>query len=224
MDKAYGRMQGMHRKIARRYGACLSEQTYRTSLAVSLLFFAGSLIVNFYAILFATEHASNPVADLILSNTPVFDVDYLFVYGTLFAATIAALIGMAYPKRLPFAFKAIALFLLIRSGFTSLTHLGPFTPYVASDFGNTITKTFFGGDRFFSGHTGLPFLGALGFWRETLIRYFFLATSVFFGIVVLLGHLHYSIDVFSAFFITYTIFQIAVWLFPKDYARFMSEQ
>ena len=44
-----------------------------------------------------------------------------------------------------------------------------------------------------------------------------LVASLVFGTAVLLGHLHYSIDVFSAFFITYAIFHLAIWLFPKDY-------
>ena len=64
---------------------------------------------------------------------------------------------------------------------------------------------------------------ALIFWHEKRARYFFLASSVYFGAIVLLGHLHYSIDVASAFFITYGIFHVAVWLFPKDYAVFLAE-
>jgi len=44
-----------------------------------------------------------------------------------------------------------------------------------------------------------------------------LAASLIFGAAVLFGHLHYSIDVFAAFFITYAIFHIAQKFFPKDY-------
>ncbi|MCL5009147.1 MAG: hypothetical protein M1400_02270, partial [Patescibacteria group bacterium] len=51
---------------------------------------------------------------------------------------------------------------------------------------------------------------------DRLLRYVFLAASVVFGAAVLLGHLHYSIDVFSAFFITYGIYRIAVKIFPAD--------
>jgi len=77
-----------------------------------------------------------------------------------------------------------------------------------------------GSDMFFSGHTGMPFLLALMFWEDKLARYISLTASCIFGAAVLFGHLHYSIDVFAAFFITYTIFQIAQKFFPEDYRLF----
>ncbi len=85
-----------------------------------------------------------------------------------------------------------------------------------------MSKFAFGGDLFFSGHTGLPFLMALVFWKKPILRYFFIASAIGFGAVVLLTHLHYSIDVLSAFFITYTIFHIAEFLFRKDRKLFYS--
>jgi hypothetical protein len=104
-----------------------------------------------------------------------------------------------------------------------LTHVAPFEAHYTYDFGERITNMFFGADQFFSGHTGLPFLGALAFWGIPKLRYFFLGSSLFFALIVLLGHLHYSIDVASAFFITYGIFHIAIWLFPGAFRLFMAE-
>ncbi|UVK57536.1 sphingomyelin synthase family protein (plasmid) [Mesorhizobium sp. AR02] len=78
----------------------------------------------------------------------------------------------------------------------------------------------FGGDLFFSGHTGAPFLLALMFWKDSRLRFAFLAAAVLFGAAVLLGHLHYSIDVFAAFFISYGVHDLARFLFRRDWEFF----
>jgi hypothetical protein len=114
-------------------------------------------------------------------------------------------------------------FVLIRSVFITLTHIGAFPDHAQIDYSLNIVKLFTrGGDLFFSSHVGLPFLLALVFWKNELIRALFIIASVFFAFVVLLAHLHYSIDVASAFFITYTIFHIARTFFKKDRAVFES--
>ncbi len=208
----------------RRYAHTFKREGFVRMLALAFAAFVASWFVNYYAIVFSTAYASNKVADLILSNVPVFHVADLFVYGTFVCAAIAALILIAHPKRLPFALFAIALFWFIRSGFVLLTHIAPFESSVASDFGPAIVAMFFGGDLFFSAHTGMPFLGALLFWRERGIRNFYLLSAAFFACVVLLGHLHYSIDVASAFFITYSIYHLALTLFPKSRDLFYGDE
>lgn len=216
-----------HREFFRRYRHYGAQQEFRVSVLLSVLTFAASLVASFYAIAYATERASNPVTDIVLSNMPVFNVDRLFVYGTVLVVFFGILLIAAHPKRIPFSLHTIALFYFVRAAFTSLTHLGPFPVSTVSsfDFGTLAGRFFFGfgGDLFFSGHTGLAFLMALIFWKSKKIRYFFLAASVYFGTIVLLGHLHYSIDVAAAFFITYGVYQIAVWLFPRDHALFYSD-
>ena len=216
-----------------KYSAQFSDKRFVWSLAAALIFFFASLIVNYYAALYAFERASNSVADIVLSNIPTFDVDWAFVYGPIIFWAIMAIYAFHDPKRLPFTLKSIALFVVIRSAFITLTHIGPFPDHINIDVAgmnlfSSITHgdLFFifssGGDLFFSGHTGLPFLLALVFWKDKLARWFYLFSSVFFGVVVLLGHLHYSIDVASAFFITFTIYSIAIYIFPKDRKRLLA--
>jgi len=150
------------------------------------------------------------------------DVDWIFIYGSFIFWLFVAVLCLMKPNRVPFALKSIALFVLIRSIFISLTHLGPFPDQIYINPESIINKFTSGADLFFSAHTGLPFLMALTFWNQKVLRIFFLTSSVVFGAVVLLGHLHYSIDVLSAFFITYTIFHLSEIAFAKERALFLN--
>lgn len=181
----------------------------------SVLFFGLAIgVIQPFSLKFATEVASNPVSDIILSNIPVFDVDLIFVYGMLLLIGFIAILCAHHPRRIPFMLNSLSLFIIIRCIFISLTHVGPFLPHTSTEFGPLITHLFFGADFFFSGHTGAPFLMALMYWREKLLRIVFLLWSVVFATIVLLGHLHYSIDVAAAYFITYSIYHLAVQFFP----------
>lgn len=207
----------------RLYGALLSNRAYLRSLAEGAAFLAASTIAIFAAVSYATVHASNYVTDFVLSRVGPFNVRFLFVYGTFTAFVITMGLLAWRPNRLPFALKAMALFLLVRAVFVALTHMAPspIDPQQPAPFFNSI---FYGSDLFFSGHTGLPFLAALAFWHIPPWRMFYLALTAFFGTVVLLGHYHYSIDVLAALFITHGIFQVSCWLFGRDYALFRSSQ
>ena len=207
----------------KKYFAHYKDKQFLISFFTAILLLGISLVINFYAGSYATRSASSPVTDIILSNIPVFNVGYIFTYGSMVFWIFIVLLSLYYPRKIPFTLESIALFTIIRAVFISLTHIGPFpTQLVMDSASNVMSKFTFGGDLFFSGHTGLPFLMALVFWEHKTLRYIFLISSVVFGIVVLMGHIHYSIDVFGAFFITYTIFHISRYLFKKDYKLFFS--
>ncbi len=214
--------------LIRRYSDFFGLTDYWFSALASIILFASSVYANYMASAYATTAASNAVTDLILDHVPVYDVDGYFVYGAVALIAFILLLLVVRPKRIAFTLYSLALFYFIRAGFITLTHIGPYPVHTAIEFTSSIgiflSKIFFGDDLFFSGHTGAPFLMALVFWREPLLRYIFLAWSVFLASVVLLGHIHYSIDVASAFFITFTIYHIAMWLFPKEYVLFLRDE
>ncbi len=208
------------KKVGQTYKAHFTKRAYLWALFSGSVMLIAALYVNFYASIYATTSASNSVTDIILSNVRVYDVDTLFIYGTLIFWYFFSFLCFIYPQRVPYLFKSISLFVLIRAVFISLTHIAPFATTVVITPVAIVNKFTFGADLFFSGHTGLPFLLALIFWKHKTLRVFFLFSSVFFAIVVLLGHIHYSIDVFAAFFITYTIHKLTTVLFKKDITFF----
>ncbi len=197
----------------------VSTLRYYASLLEAVIIFIVSVFATHYASKYAAIKAGNHVEDIILSNTRVYDFEFIFVQGAIMLSLFVIALCFKFRKTAPFVIKAASLFIIIRAMFVSLTHIGPYPLKLELESGllNFITS---GNDLFFSGHTGLPFLIALIFWDHKYIRYLFLVSSVIFGIIVLLSHLHYSIDVFAAFFITYTIYHIAIKLFSKDYEFF----
>ena len=200
----------------------VSKMRYYASLLEAIILFIGSVYATHFASKFAEIHAGGYVGDVILSNTRVYNFELVFVEGAILLSLFVITLCLRFRKTAPFLIKSVSLFIFIRSIFVSLTHIGPFPTKLvlesrALDF---ITS---GNDLFFSGHTGLPFLIALIFWNHVYIRSIFLAASVVLGATALLSHLHYSIDVFAAFFITYSIYHIAIKLFKKDYEFFTLE-
>ncbi len=200
----------------------------RARTLLAMLVFAASVVVSFLSITYATDRSSNSVTDFILSNTPVFDVDLQLIAGTFLLIAFIVYLCLHHPGRSPFVLFSLSAFFFIRSVFTSLTHIAPFPGHITAsiDLTTAVSKFLFGfgGDLFFSAHTGVPFLMALLFWQTPWLRNVFLASSVFFGTVVLLGHLHYSIDVLAAFFITYAIYHLCLWLFPNDHTAFLAQK
>ena len=183
-----------------------------------------SLLVNYGANVYVAIRGSNYVSDIFLDNLPTVNVGWIFFQGTAVFFLFIIWLLAKEPKKMPFVFKNIALFILIRSAFISMTHLAAPPGQPVLRLSNMFTEITSGNDLFFSLHTGLPFLMALIFWQNKRLRIFFIFVSLFFGASVLLGHLHYSIDVFAAFFITYGIFRIGRWLFPSDEKLFLESE
>lgn len=174
-------------------------------------FFVFSLIVNYYAVRYATVNAGPAVPDILLDTIPMIDTRFIDYYVPFYLQYVFFIFAVLQPKFLIFFLKSGALLILVRAMFVNLTNLG--IPE-----GTIPTMSFFtqGGDLFFSGHTAMPFLAALVFWHMRPMRYICLFLALFMGIEVLIGHQHYTIDVVAAPFITYGVFAISKKLFKKD--------
>ena len=100
-----------------------------------------------------------------------------------------------------------SLLLIIRSVFMIFTHLETPAGAITVSYPWFFRSLYFENDMFFSGHTAMTFLGFYLF-RRSWLRYVYLVGSIVMGIVVLAMHVHYSVDVLAAFFMTYGSYRI----------------
>jgi hypothetical protein len=208
------------KRIVQDYKEFLRHFPSILSSLAAFCFFLVSLIVNYYASHYAYVKKDNPVTDILLDNLPVVNMDNAFVIGTWIVVIFIIILLLSNPKKIPFTLKAMSVFIIIRSIFVMMTHLGP-SPLNTLSEPSEIGRAFsMGADLFFSGHTGMPFLFALMFWQNSKLRVVFLTISILAAAGVLLGHIHYSIDVASAYFITHGIFLLSTRWFKKDWDRF----
>lgn len=212
------------KELLQKHRSSWANREYSMSAVAGIFYLVASLILNFFTNRYAAANQSNFVSDIILDNIPVWNVQFLVTYGAIFFIFFVVALIVEEPKRLPFIVKSVALFVVIRAVFMTLTHIAP-SPDVIT-LGDSEILRFIGmnytSDLFFSGHTGFPFLLALIFWDHRKLRIAFMIISVILATSVLLGHLHYSIDVFAAYFITYTIFSMSERFFKRDYQLLVS--
>ncbi|MDP1689656.1 MAG: phosphatase PAP2-related protein [bacterium] len=199
------------------------------SLLTALFMLGFAYVIEHYANVYAFAYSARPtssfVGDFFLDNIPTIDLNVIIIEGALLSIILGTLYVLSKPRYVLFTLKALALFIIIRALFVSLTHVGFYPTHIDPGFGffdNIYSYLNFQLGFFFSGHTGLPFLLALIFWNNRRVRITFLLMSLVFGVAVLLAHIHYSIDVFAAPFMAYGIFCIARYLFPRDYVLITS--
>lgn len=152
------------------------------------------------AAFFSTKIAGPPLNDLMFSLFPYIDTG-IHNLALVFIEKLKYLI-LFFPAEVLFAVFSLASLVLVRSLFINLTHLG-----IPENSNPVISSGTFGGDLFFSGHVAFPFLMALVFWNNLVLRYFFLVISMVLGIDAVVGRYHYSIDVFAAPFVAYGVYK-----------------
>jgi hypothetical protein len=182
-------------------------------ILLSIFFFIVAIILNQLASNYSAKKNALPVSDLILDNLPSVNLGMLFVWGFL----AVVLVLLFYPlffkiKKFHIAVSQFSLLVIIRSFFITLTHLGLPIDSIRYYPTGIYNWFIFQNDLFFSGHVAIAFLGFLLYRKEKVGIFFFIATIVM-AFTVLFMHVHYSIDVFAAFFITYGTYKIGNYLF-----------
>ena len=195
---------------------CLREDPseYKYFLSISTIIFIIATSINYVSGTYVSVAHTAHVPDLILDHIGPVNVGFFYVYGyiILFSA-LFIYPGFFQIRTFHVVITQFSLLIVLRAAFVALTHLGTPPDAIPVSFPWIFRGLHFENDLFFSGHTAIPFLGFLLF--KGPIRYFFLGGSILMGVVVLLMHVHYSIDVLAAFFMTYCSYKIGNFLINK---------
>jgi hypothetical protein len=189
--------------------------THKQKLVLSLLFLIIAIIFKFISGAYADGKGFASPKDLILDHIPSLDLSIIYVWLFVLVLLMFFAYPLIYkPKMLHYSIGLFSLLLMVRSGFTVLTHLKIPIGAIAVRYSPKIFDIFdFTNDLFFSGQVGLAFLAFWVYKENKNLRYFMLACSIVSGIVALFMHIHYSIDVLSAYFISYGVYKIGDFIF-----------
>ncbi len=200
-------------ELQKSWGREIKDNKYLILLSFILL--AIALVIDYMTGIYVEEIQGVTAPDLILGHIPTLDLNLIYIYGIVIIVVILLLYPLFFRvNEFHEVLSQFSLLVAIRGIFTIFTHLALPAGAIALDVPRALFFLDFKNDFFFSGHTAVPFLGFLLF-KKDKIRYFFLACSIIMAMVVLLMHIHYTIDVLSAFFITYGSYKIGRRFFDK---------
>ncbi len=191
----------------------------RLVLFLILVFFCLSLVFSFTFFMEWNETRPGTVFDdPILRLFKPIDISPIISMFTL----VPIFLGLIYIFRKPTTTVYFLISAIVICGFRALTiYLVPLEPPIdiipLSD--PVIETLFYGGnillkDLFFSGHTAnLILIGLI--LEQKMIKNLLLISGFLVGTMVLLQHVHYSIDVLAAPFFSFVTYKISVWAGEK---------
>lgn len=192
---------------------------YKYYIILSIILFAISITLNIFAGNYTDKVSSAVSDDIILNNIPVINLNFFYTWGIFIVFSILLIYILFFKTNKFHLYIAhFSVLTLIRSFFICLTHLKTPIEAVYTNMPLFLKYVSFQNDLFFSGHVAYSFLGFLLF-KDSKIKWFFLFSSIIMAVSVLLMHAHYSIDVFSAYFITYGTFILSNKIFNKLFAK-----
>lgn len=174
-----------------------------------------ALLASFPYFFYTIEQHSGPVLnDWVLTKLIPRDVS-LLIFGIIWAAALLLLIRTRRnPAILMMFVYSYVIISLSRMLSINLFPLNP--PVGLLPMVDPITNAFYGEvyitkDLFYSGHTSTLFLIFLCL-RQPWDRLFAFVGSLLVGSLLLVQHVHYTIDVVGAFVFTYPLYRLGKWL------------
>ena len=196
--------------IAMAWRKAWANRVFRIKTIIGTVIFLSLLISFPYFFGVIEKRQGILLHDPLLALLPAIDVSVI-TFITIWSMSIFLLVRCAQePKIFILAFCSMILLFLSRMITITLFPLEP--PEGLIPLVDPVASIFYGGphvfmtkDLFYSGHTSTQFMIFLCLpkKKEKLLA---LTTSILVGILVLIQHVHYSIDVMGAFVLTYFVY------------------
>jgi hypothetical protein len=192
------------------------NNAFRTYIGLVLVMFIALIFVYGRFLDYIEERPGSVLADPILNIFAPLEVTW-FTFGIIYISVILTLIRLSWqPSQLLITLQAYILIALARMASMYLIPLDPpplliplEDPFVQSVSSGVLTR-----DLFFSGHTSTMFLLYLSCTNRKM-KIFFLIGTISVGLLVIVQHVHYSIDVLAAPFYAYTCYKISSFITTK---------
>jgi len=208
----------VHHEPAKKWPIAWKSLAFRRKLIIG--FILVFLILAFFPIFFQIIEKRNgrPLNDWLLDRVPAHDVSIL-IFILIWATTLLLLVRVVRSPEILLEFLwAYALLSLTRMSTIILVNLDP--PRYLIPLIDPITNSFYGAryvtrDLFFSGHTSTVFLMGFCFKRQ-IDRWLSFCAATAVGILLLIQHVHYTVDIIASPVITYLIY----WLSRKYLTKY----
>lgn len=191
----------------------IADSFYKKRLQLGLVIWVIVLIAFPFFFDFIENRPGYILNDFIINNIPAYDVS-IPTFLIIWSMFLLFLYRAIHEPQLLLLFLWGFIFLSL-SRFISIYLLPLNPPEQLIALKDPITNIFYGKkhsfitkDLFYSGHTSTQFLMCLCFKRKT-DKILALISTILVGALVLIQHVHYSIDVIAAPFLTYLVYLLS---------------
>lgn len=197
-------------EIGKSWKGAFSHPSFRNQFVLTFLVLLSFAFIFPYFFDFIEARNGPVMTDILLEQLPAMDVS-LVVFFFLYSGIVVGLIShLSHPKAVLLAFQTYVLITLVRMLSITLFPLNPPVGYIPlrEPFVSLFTTNgrIISRDLFFSGHMS-TILSILFATHKVWIRRYLILCASMIGMMILLQHVHYTIDVVVAVPMTYLVFR-----------------
>ncbi|MBL0104667.1 MAG: phosphatase PAP2 family protein [Bacteroidetes bacterium] len=190
--------------------AALSHTSFRNQFVITLIGILSFMFIFPSFFDWIESRTGKVLTDILLDQIPAMDVSFLIFFFLYSGIVVGVAAHYNHPKVILIAMQTYLLITLLRMASITLFPLNPPIGYIPLH--EPFVQLFVKGskiishDLFFSGHVS-TILSIYFSTRRRIINRYLLLCSIMISVLVLVQHVHYTIDVIAAVVLTYLVYK-----------------